>query len=210
MGEPCRSIEPHAWRPPRSNNADFGRPRSALASADAIEGLEVVPGEPHCSTISTSPAHNVNHYSHPQSTPTVTTDSGSAQHELVGPDTGPREGSVSGCEKLTPTNGHAQSGRSTAGQQALSLNDDFLEGKQYRPEAPVPPDGDAQNLETQEAFGTAAKDPEKGTKEETTTEVEDPNIVDWDGPDDPENPVNWQSSRKWAIIAILASISFLT
>lgn len=23
--------------------------------------------------------------------------------------------------------------------------------------------------------------------------VKDPNIVDWDGPDDPENPLNWSS-----------------
>jgi hypothetical protein len=32
-----------------------------------------------------------------------------------------------------------------------------------------------------------------GGKEE---KVKDPNLVDWDGPDDPENPLNWTSKRK--------------
>ena len=26
----------------------------------------------------------------------------------------------------------------------------------------------------------------------------DPNLVSWDGPDDPENPKNWSTKRKWA------------
>lgn len=46
--------------------------------------------------------------------------------------------------------------------------------------------------------------------EEEATPHADSNIVDWNGPDDPQNPINWAASRKWGIIAILASISFLT
>ena len=42
------------------------------------------------------------------------------------------------------------------------------------------------------------------------TEPADPNIVDWDGPDDPNNPVNWSSKKKWGNIAIMAAITFLT
>lgn len=38
----------------------------------------------------------------------------------------------------------------------------------------------------------------------------DPNIVDWDGPDDPEKPTNWAASRKYGIVAIISSITFLT
>lgn len=38
----------------------------------------------------------------------------------------------------------------------------------------------------------------------------DPNIVDWDGPDDPENPLNWPASRKWGLIAILAMVTLVT
>ena len=38
----------------------------------------------------------------------------------------------------------------------------------------------------------------------------DPNIVTWDGPDDPANPINWTEKLKWTNIAIIASITFLT
>jgi hypothetical protein len=38
----------------------------------------------------------------------------------------------------------------------------------------------------------------------------DPNVVDWDGPDDPENPMNWPAGRKWGAIAVVSGITFLT
>jgi len=40
----------------------------------------------------------------------------------------------------------------------------------------------------------------------------DPNVivVDWDGPDDPENPLNWPSSRKWSAMLVIAAMCFLT
>ena len=37
-----------------------------------------------------------------------------------------------------------------------------------------------------------------------------PNIVDWDGPDDPENPLNWASSKKLATIAIVSCVTMLS
>ncbi|KAI0946742.1 hypothetical protein AcW1_010117 [Taiwanofungus camphoratus] len=33
-------------------------------------------------------------------------------------------------------------------------------------------------------------------------EKPDPNLVTWDGPDDPENPQNWSDTRRWAITAL--------
>ncbi|KIJ49837.1 hypothetical protein M422DRAFT_115393, partial [Sphaerobolus stellatus SS14] len=30
-------------------------------------------------------------------------------------------------------------------------------------------------------------------------------IVDWDGPDDPENPKNWKRSRKWIVVCLVLS-----
>lgn len=42
------------------------------------------------------------------------------------------------------------------------------------------------------------------------TEPVDPYIVDWDGPDDPQNPRNWSEKLKWGNIAVIASITFLT
>ncbi|KAJ4301187.1 hypothetical protein N0V90_003278 [Kalmusia sp. IMI 367209] len=38
----------------------------------------------------------------------------------------------------------------------------------------------------------------------------DPDIVDWDGPDDPENPLNWPASRKWGLIACLGMVTLVT
>lgn len=33
----------------------------------------------------------------------------------------------------------------------------------------------------------------------------DPNMVSWDGPDDPENPKNWKMSRKWIATVVVSS-----
>lgn len=42
---------------------------------------------------------------------------------------------------------------------------------------------------------------------ETKNQGQDPNMVDWNGPDDPENPQNWPKSKKWLVTLALA---FLT
>jgi hypothetical protein len=36
------------------------------------------------------------------------------------------------------------------------------------------------------------------------------NVVDWDGPDDPENPLNWSQAKKWTNIATISSITLIT
>lgn len=78
-----------------------------------------------------------------------------------------------------------------------------------------------------EAHTNADKDIEKGAQsrvgsthsdEQTlgggasaeTTDESDPDIVDWDGPDDPQNPQNWSSGRKWCLIAVLAAVTLVT
>lgn len=38
----------------------------------------------------------------------------------------------------------------------------------------------------------------------------DPNIVTWDGPNDPANPMNWSEGLKWGIVAVIAAITFIT
>ncbi|KAM5358506.1 hypothetical protein ACJZ2D_015231 [Fusarium nematophilum] len=38
----------------------------------------------------------------------------------------------------------------------------------------------------------------------------DPEVVSWDGPDDPENPQNWSADRKWLNIVLLSIMTFLT
>ncbi|KAJ5577973.1 MFS transporter cpaT [Penicillium hispanicum] len=40
--------------------------------------------------------------------------------------------------------------------------------------------------------------------------AQDPNTVDWDGPDDPENPLNWTKKRKVTATTSIALITLLT
>jgi MFS transporter, DHA1 family, multidrug resistance protein len=42
---------------------------------------------------------------------------------------------------------------------------------------------------------------------ETKKDRKDPNLVDWDGPDDPENPQNWSLKRKWLVTGCLATMT---
>ncbi|KAJ5599857.1 hypothetical protein N7450_000924 [Penicillium hetheringtonii] len=58
-------------------------------------------------------------------------------------------------------------------------------------------------------------DIEKGPRiEHTITKTDesarDPNIVDWDGPNDPENPLNWTKKQKISATVSIALITFLT
>jgi hypothetical protein len=47
---------------------------------------------------------------------------------------------------------------------------------------------------------------------ETTAQEQqrDPDIVDWDGPEDPYKAINWTTKKKWSNIAVISSITFLT
>lgn len=60
------------------------------------------------------------------------------------------------------------------------------------------------------------KDLEKGAdtgsiaSTETPEDIPDPNIVDFDGPDDTENPMKWKASKKWGMISLVSAITFLT
>lgn len=50
----------------------------------------------------------------------------------------------------------------------------------------------------------------KTAVEPPSEEAADPNIVSWDGPNDPDNPVNWSSGLKWSNIALVSAITFVT
>lgn len=44
-------------------------------------------------------------------------------------------------------------------------------------------------------------------KTERSEQEQDPDLVTWDGPDDPKDPKNWSKSHKWAITAVSSSIT---
>lgn len=61
----------------------------------------------------------------------------------------------------------------------------------------------------------ASNDPEKAITADTVSDHDgeedvDPNIVDWDGPNDSANPLNWSLAKKSINIAILSAMTFLT
>ncbi|KAL8710258.1 MAG: hypothetical protein Q9225_007326 [Loekoesia sp. 1 TL-2023] len=55
-----------------------------------------------------------------------------------------------------------------------------------------------------------ANQPALSTIDEKQQEPPEPNLVDWNGPDDLEKPTNWPASRKYGIMAVVSSITFLT
>ena len=46
-------------------------------------------------------------------------------------------------------------------------------------------------------------------QDDAGNKAKDPNIVEWDGPDDPENPLNWSALRKWANVIIFSTITMI-
>jgi hypothetical protein len=44
----------------------------------------------------------------------------------------------------------------------------------------------------------------------TEEELTDPDLVDWDGPTDPHNPLNWSSWKKFSNLFVLSMMTFLT
>lgn len=48
------------------------------------------------------------------------------------------------------------------------------------------------------------------TPTSTDNEADDQNVVWWDGPDDPANPLNWSKVLKNTNVAIVAGICFIT
>lgn len=52
--------------------------------------------------------------------------------------------------------------------------------------------------------------PEDGPQSAAKEQAEDPNVVTWEGPDDPENPLNWTKVRRWGTVIIVSALTFLT
>lgn len=46
--------------------------------------------------------------------------------------------------------------------------------------------------------------------QELSEDERDPDIVDWEGPDDPANPQNWPPRKKWGIISALGAVTLIT
>ncbi|KAL8892891.1 MAG: hypothetical protein Q9205_005556 [Flavoplaca limonia] len=47
-------------------------------------------------------------------------------------------------------------------------------------------------------------------KKQSSKSVKDPNLVTWDGPDDPHNPKNWSTKQRWAATIVVSSFTFIS
>ncbi|RSL76568.1 hypothetical protein CEP51_009856 [Fusarium floridanum] len=55
-----------------------------------------------------------------------------------------------------------------------------------------------------------AETKESNEAADTTTNGQNPNIVSWDGPDDPENPMNWPTARKCINIGLMSLLTIIS
>lgn len=86
------------------------------------------------------------------------------------------------------------------GHETKRAGDDVEEARRSPPAGGEGPT--SENKSASEKTPTGEKDPP------TDDAVTDPNLVDWDGPNDPANPRNWSKARKMLNIA-LVSLSVL-
>lgn len=89
--------------------------------------------------------------------------------------------------------------------EAASLDIDEKQAFEEGHDADLPIGNTAKTAES-----TLEKDFEIEPTSEKAVDESDPNEVWWDGPDDPANPLNWTSKRKWGNIAILSLVTLIT
>ncbi|KAJ8610074.1 hypothetical protein MRB53_038801 [Persea americana] len=63
-------------------------------------------------------------------------------------------------------------------------------------------------IATRRSRTTASKDSSKKSNSKDDGEEKDPNLVEWDGDDDPGNPFNWSRRRRWIITACVGLMTF--
>jgi DHA1 family multidrug resistance protein-like MFS transporter len=90
--------------------------------------------------------------------------------------------------------------QSESTRQRFYDNDDDLEGGAF-PETDST--DEEKDLERGDEEGDNAKAEAQKKKEE-----KDLNLIEWDGPNDPENPMNWKTSKKWTITVMLGLMTF--
>ena len=68
-------------------------------------------------------------------------------------------------------------------------------------------DGTAKSADLEANVSASSHTSESDQKKED--QAEDPNAVDWDGPDDPQNPMNWPAWKINAQIFLVSAITFI-
>lgn len=106
---------------------------------------------------------------------------------------------------------------------------DYAAGHSDEEEEESMEEPDEMALDSQESYGEKEKEEEvpevrdgikdmrdvedqapKLERRATSKSIKDPNLVTWDGPDDPENPKNWSKKRKWLATIVVSSFTFIS
>ncbi|KAF7193801.1 Citrinin biosynthesis cluster MFS transporter mrr1 [Pseudocercospora fuligena] len=98
--------------------------------------------------------------------------------------------------------------------QRQFTNDEKDKDSDVAAEAGIPPlaesndyDVDVEKQQHIQDHNQTPEDQLGGKKDEE--DEQDPNVVGWDGPDDPKNPMNWSPYRKWAIAVNMGLMTFV-
>lgn len=85
-----------------------------------------------------------------------------------------------------------------------TLDFDVEKGKERQPSL------DGATITPDPAGLTDREDANISIEKREEAEETDPNVVSWDGPDDPQNPKNWTDKKKWTNVAILSILTVIT
>jgi DHA1 family multidrug resistance protein-like MFS transporter len=78
--------------------------------------------------------------------------------------------------------------------------DDTFDGNEVR-------EGSADDTDLER--GDQSSDEEKAEQlRRKESKQRDPNLIEWDGPNDPENPMNWPASKTWIVTLALGMMTF--
>lgn len=83
---------------------------------------------------------------------------------------------------------------------------DLEKGNNYEPNS----DFETATIVPEPRSETGTRDGAPAGEKSSEEEDKDPNIVTWDGPDDPMNPMNWTMKKKWSNIAVLSILTIIT
>ena len=79
-----------------------------------------------------------------------------------------------------------------------STNTEDLPTAANSPTASNSPERDIENAQPLKVFANSSEGPV------------DPDVVDWNGDDDPEKPINWPAKKKWRNIFVISALTLLT
>lgn len=90
-------------------------------------------------------------------------------------------------------------------QDPREIEEEEREETEEEAESPTSAEKDEKDLEKQ-----LSRLQKSQSRTSSKRSLKDPNLVDWDGPDDTANPKNWTYGRKWAATFVVSSFTFIS